>query len=68
MEELKLNLTIDEANLILDALGRLPFAQVYSLVAKIQEQARQQINGAAAESPETGRTKMPPLAQGKGHE
>ena len=39
MEEIKITVTIDEANLILEGLGLLPFAKVYGLVAKIQEQA-----------------------------
>ena len=43
MQELNLKLTIDEANHVLEGLGRLPFAQVYSLVAKIQAQAAEQL-------------------------
>lgn len=44
MQEIKLQVTIDEANLILEALGNLPFARVYGLIGKIQEQAGQQLN------------------------
>lgn len=43
MRELKLTVTIDEANLILEGLGQMPFARVYGLVAKLQEQASGQI-------------------------
>jgi hypothetical protein len=44
MKEINLQITIDEANLILEALGNLPFVKVYALIGKIQEQAGQQIN------------------------
>ena len=44
MQEITLQLTIDEANLILEALGELPFAKVYGLIGKIQEQAGQQLS------------------------
>lgn len=41
---IKLDLDIDETNLILEALGQLPFARVYTLIGRIQEQARGQLN------------------------
>ena len=44
MQEINLRLTIEEANLILEGLGNLPFAKVYALVGKIQDQAGQQLN------------------------
>ena len=34
MKEINLQLTIDEANLILEALGNLPFIKVYALIGK----------------------------------
>ena len=43
MDELKLSLTIDETNLILEGLGNLPFVRVHQLVAKIQQQASSQL-------------------------
>ena len=43
MKEINLQLTIEEANLVLEALGNLPFARVYALIGKIQEQAGQQL-------------------------
>ena len=43
MNELELKVTVDEANLILEALGSMPFKQVYALVGKIQEQASRQL-------------------------
>ena len=44
MQKINLNLTIDEANLILEALGELPFSKVFQLIGKIQEQAGRQLN------------------------
>ena len=43
MREINLQVTIDEANLILEGLGQMPFARVFALVAKLQEQAAQQL-------------------------
>jgi len=40
---INLTVTIDEANLILRGIGLLPFAEVYQLVAKLQQQAAQQL-------------------------
>lgn len=48
MKEINLTVTIDEANLILEGIGHLPFAKVFQLVSKIQEQARRQIGADAA--------------------
>lgn len=44
MDEIKFTVTIDEANLILEGLGHLPFAKVFGLVAKVQEQASGQLS------------------------
>ncbi|MBP6899674.1 MAG: hypothetical protein KBC73_06280 [Burkholderiaceae bacterium] len=46
--QLKLVLTLDEVNLILEAVGALPFARVYALVGRIQQQAAQQLQAADA--------------------
>ena len=43
MQEITLNVTIEEANLILEALGEMPFKKVYPLISKIQNQASDQI-------------------------
>jgi hypothetical protein len=45
-QNLRLELSIDDVNLILESLGQLPFARVYSLIGRIQEQARAQLPGA----------------------
>jgi hypothetical protein len=41
---MKLDLTVQEINLILQALGNAPYAQVFELIQKIREQAQQQIS------------------------
>ena len=43
MHEITVKLSLDETNLVLEALGNLPFARVYGLVAKIQGQAGEQL-------------------------
>ena len=43
MKEITVKLTIDEVNLILEALGGLPFKQVYGLIGKIEQQAATQL-------------------------
>ena len=58
MQEINLKLKVEDANLILEGLGMLPFAKVYTLVAKIQEQAADQLN---PKSP--GKEDSQPLAQ-----
>lgn len=44
---IKLELEVDDTNLILEALGSLPFVRVYQLIGRIQEQARAQIQQGA---------------------
>lgn len=46
MNKIKLEFDIDETNLILEALGQQPFARVFQLIGRIQEQARAQLAGA----------------------
>lgn len=40
---MKLDLSINEVNVIMQALGQLPYASVFELVTKIREQAQTQI-------------------------
>ena len=42
-QSIQINLTLQETNQILDALGGLPFRDVYQLVNKIQNQAEAQL-------------------------
>ena len=48
MPELELKLTLPEINVLLEALGGLPYKQVFQLVAKIQQQAQAQLQAAEA--------------------
>lgn len=41
---MKLDLTLPEINVILQALGAAPYAQVFELVQKIREQAQAQVS------------------------
>lgn len=54
MKELTFKLTIEEANLILEGLGTMPFKTVFALIGKIQNQAAAQLNenGMPAENSE----------------
>ena len=39
MEKVKFEVTLDEAKKIFEALGKLPFAEVYELIGKLNDQA-----------------------------
>ena len=54
MKNIQLDLTVEDTNLILEALGALPFAQVYALIGRIQERARKQLEDQAATPRPTG--------------
>lgn len=43
MDKIQLDLTIDEANIILEALGQQPYLKVASLIQKIQQEGEAQI-------------------------
>lgn len=44
MNELKLQLTVAEVNKIIEALGHLPYLQVYELISKLHQQAQDQLS------------------------
>jgi hypothetical protein len=48
MQTIKLSISIENVNLILEGLGNLPYAKVYNAVANIQQQASEQIEPAKA--------------------
>lgn len=51
--EIKLSLTIEEVNGVMQALGNMPYVQVAALVEKVRSQAAPQVESAQqAESPE----------------
>lgn len=43
MEQISINLTIEEVNLILESLGQRPYLEVFQLIGKIKAQAEAQI-------------------------
>jgi hypothetical protein len=43
MKDIKLTLTVDETNMILEALGSMPFNKVFEIIGKIQKQASEQL-------------------------
>ena len=52
-QKLNIQLSLEEANTVLEALGHMPFMRVYSIIESIQVQAQQQTvpaQTAAAES------------------
>ena len=50
MSDIVLKVTVEEANSILEGLGQQPFAKVYALIAKIQQQAKAQLAGAGSQA------------------
>lgn len=64
MQDIKLNLSVEDINLILEGLGNLPFSRVFTLVGKIQEQAAEQIK--SAEAPQVEAVPLADHAAGKG--
>ena len=46
MEEVVLTLNLDEVNMIMKALSKEPFKDVFELIGKINEQAGQQLGDA----------------------
>ncbi|MGN6531229.1 MAG: hypothetical protein ACTHK0_05710 [Ginsengibacter sp.] len=53
MKEINLSLKIEDVNLLLTALGNLPFIQVHELITKIQSQATPQLNDNANPNSQT---------------
>lgn len=43
MKNITLELSVEETNLVLGALGELPFSRVFNLIGKVQEQANKQL-------------------------
>lgn len=50
MQELNVQLTIDELNVILESLGSQPYLRVYELIAKLHQQAQVQLQQEPASS------------------
>ena len=63
MKEITFTVSVDEANIILEGIGSMPFVKVYALVAKLQQQAKQQLENEAANAGQ-GATATPIRAVG----
>ena len=48
MKELNIKLSINELNLILEALGHQSYIKVFELIDNLQNQAKAQLNGSAS--------------------
>ncbi len=44
MKTIRLELTVAEANLIVESLGQMPYVRVFELIQKLQAQAQHQLN------------------------
>lgn len=44
MEKIQLQISVDEANIILNALGEQPYIKVATLIQKLQQQGANQVN------------------------
>ena len=58
MTPIQLSLTLEETNTVLEALGQMPYARVYLLVQKIQQQATEHLqaeHAPEAQGPQNGR-------------
>ena len=51
MQTIKLELTVDQLNLIMGCLGKQPYEVVFVVVDEIQKQARTQIQAEAPQPP-----------------
>lgn len=49
METLRFEMTVDQANTMLEALGAMPYVRVHRLIAQVQAQAKAQL-----EAPDPG--------------
>jgi hypothetical protein len=49
---IQLALTLEEINVLLDALGRLPYTAVFTVIERIRDQARAQLQAPPAEGDE----------------
>jgi len=45
MKSLKIELSPEEVNKVLTALGNMPYVQVYELIDKMKQQAEEQLTG-----------------------
>ena len=69
MKEIKFNINLEEANLILEGLGKLPFERVFNIVNKLQAQASSQLQEENESGPFLGKGwSFPPIFYNQGKE
>ena len=61
-EKFIVKLTLDEANLVLTALGSLPYVQVHSLISNLQNQVTPQLSEAVKKDNESVNGKISQMA------
>lgn len=59
MNDIKLELTVDEANMVLRVLGQHPFTEVAALISKIKQQGEPQVAAMKPAEAETAETAAP---------
>ncbi len=52
MKEINLSFTVEETNILLEALGQMPYKMVYGLIGNIQQQAAHQLENQDGRGPE----------------
>lgn len=57
---ISINVSVEQTNVILEALGQLPFVKVYELIGSIQAQAKEQLQG---DPPEPAAVPSPSLVE-----
>ena len=60
MKNLRLSLSVNETNLILEGLGQMPYARVFALVENLQKQAAQELKEEGVDIAEEDRLQTDP--------
>lgn len=55
MKPIRLDLYLHEINIILEALGQMPYSKVYQLIGKIQQHAKEQLQEDEGKNPQNER-------------
>jgi hypothetical protein len=50
MKKVSFHLSLDEANILFRALGKLPFEEVYELIGKMNDQANRQLTDGTSDA------------------
>lgn len=50
MEQISINLTVEEVNLVLETLGQRPYVEVFQLINKVKAQAEAQVEASKMRS------------------